>query len=449
MVPDTTFTRRTLLAGSGTALGASLLGIGLFAPTWLPDSVTDALLRVYPEPPGHVWRPDISDAHADGAVAQLEETVERANALRERIDVDSLSEDLAFHLDGGDPSGGWLESAREEPNPQKRLFAATYGMQFAGEVIGYANVALDEVDAEALVERGDRLRAEAADVRDSLGDYPVSDPARDLAYLYLTERELGLARLDSARFGARSGGVPSADEYSEYDVARTWGSYTQAEQRLRTARYYTDLYREGTGDDARPYADALKNALVTLTDAVDEFPARDEVRTTVRDELELTQATPYGAARWELSTLCYDDDFRFGFDEDGHRSGHTVQRVVEVARALLARRAHEFALAELDVSPDDADYDSGRAFREKRRAVRTFRSVRAEYDSPFAGILAQEASDRIRAGDIGIERDGHGRDRDDRPAWQDRVEATTYYLVGTGQLRELGDVLAAILDGAR
>lgn len=447
MVPDTTFTRRTLLAGSGTALGASLVGIGLFAPTWLPDSVTDALLGVYPEPPDRVWRPDISDVHADEAVAHLEETVERANGLRERIDADSLSEDLAFHLDGGDPSGGWLESAREESDPQERLFAATYGMQFAGEVVGYANVALDEVDAEALVERGDRLRAEADDVRDSLGDYPVSDPARDLAYLYFTERELGLARLDSSRLGARSGGVSSGDEYSDHDVAQTWGSHTQAEQRLRTARYYRDLYREGIGDDARPYADALNHALTALTDAVEEFPTRDEMRTTVRDELELTQETPYGAARWELSTLCYDDDFRFGFDEDGRRSGHAVQHVVEVARALLARRAHDFALAELDVSPDDTDYDSGRAFREKRRAVRTFRSVRAEYDSPFAGVLAQEASDRIRAGDIGLGSDGRGHD--DRPAWQDRAEATTYYLVGTGQLRELGDVLAAILDGAR
>ena len=447
MVPDTTFTRRTLLAGSGTALGAGLVGIGLFAPTWLPDSMTDALLGAYPEPPGHVWRPDISDAHADEAVAHLEETVERANALRERIDADSLSEDLAFHLDRGDPSGGWLESAREESDPQKRLFAATYGVQFAGEVVGYANVALDEVDAGALAERGDRLRAEAADVRDSLGDYLVSDPARDLAYLYFTERELELARLDSPRFGAHSGGVPSGDEYSDHDVARTWGSHTQAEQRLRTARYYRDLYREGIGDGARPYADALNHALATLTDAVEEFPTRDEMRTTVRDELELTQETPYGAARWELSTLCYDDDFRFGFDEDGHRSGHTVQHVVEVARALLARRAHDFALAKLDASPDDADYDSGRAFREKRRAVRTFRSVRDEYGSPFAGVLAQEASDRIRAGDIGLESDGRGHD--DRPAWQDRVEATTYYLVGTGQLRELADVLAAILDGAR
>lgn len=446
MVPDITLTRRTLLAGSGTALGASLLGAGLFAPTWLPDSVTDALLGVYPEPPGHVWRPEISDAHADEAVEHLAETVERANALRERIDVNSLPEDLAFHLDNSDPSGGWLESARGDSDPRERLFAATYGMQFAGEVVGYANVALDEVDAEALVERGDRLRTEADDVLDSLGNYPVSDPARDLAHLYFTERELGLARLDSPRLGAHSGGVPSADEYSNHDVARTWGSHTQAEQRLRTARYYRDLYRENIDDAARPYADVLNDALTTLTDAVDEFPTRGEMRTTVRDELELTQETPYGAARWELSTLCYDDDFRFGFDEDGYRPGHTVQRVVEVARALLERRAHEFSLAELDVSPDDADYDSGRAFREKRRAVRTFRSVREEYDSPFAGVLAQGASDRIRAGDIGIGGDEHGHD--DRPAWQDRVEATTYYLVGTGQLRELGDVLGMILDGA-
>lgn len=443
MVPDVT--RRTLLAGSGTALGAGLLGTGLLAPSWLPDPVTDALLGVYPEPPGHVWRPEVSDDHADEAVAFLAETVEQANALTERIDVDSLPEDLAFRLDERrDPSGGWLESAREESDPWERLFAATYGMQFAGEVVGYANVALDEVDAEALVERGDRLRTGADEVLASLGEYPVSDPARDLAYLYFVERELAFARLNSHRSGVHAGGVASADEYSDHDVASTWGSHVQAEQRLRNARYYRDLYRENLGDDARPYADVLDDALATLADAIDEFPRRDEMRTRVEEELELTQETPYGAARWELLTLCYDNDFRSGFDGNGYRPDHTVQRVVEVARALLARRAHGFALSELDVSPDDTDYDSGRAFREKRRAVRTFRSVRDEYESPFAGVLAQEAADRIRAGDVGI---GKEWDRhDDRPAWQDRVEATTYYLVGTGQLRELDGVLAEILD---
>ncbi|MFC4246042.1 transcriptional initiation protein Tat [Natribaculum luteum] len=440
MVPDITLTRRSLLVGSGIATGG-LLGTGFVAPTWLPDPVTDALLPVYPEPPSHVWRPKVSDDHADEAVTHLEEAVEQATTLQKRVDVDALSDDVAHHLDTRDPSGGWLESAKSESDPWERLSAATYGMQFAGEVVGYATVALDEEDAEALVERGDRLRTAADDVLDSLGDYPVSNASRDLAYLYFVERELSLARLDSHRSGMYMGDTASADEYSEHDVASTWASHLQAEQRLRNARYYRGLYREHLGDDTRPYADVLNDALTALTAAVDEFPTRNEMRETVSEELELTQDSPYGAARWELVTLCYDNDFRFGFDEDGYRPEHTVQHVVDVGRALLARRAHEFALSELDVSPDDTGYDSGRTFREKRRAVQTFRSTREQHDSPFAGILAQEAADRIRAGDIGV-----GGDRDERPAWQDRVEATTYYLVGTGQLRELGDVLGRILD---
>ncbi|WP_101297309.1 transcriptional initiation protein Tat [Halegenticoccus soli] len=446
MVPDIPFTRRNLLVGTGVGLGVGSLGTGLYAPTWLPDPVTDALLSIYPEPPAHAWRPAMSDAHADKAVALLEETVQRATALRRRVDVGSLPEDLAFHLDRSDPSGGWLQSARDESDPWERLFAATYGMQFAGEAVGYAKVALDETDPEALVERGDRLRTAADGVLDSLGNYRISDPARDLAHLWFAERELSLARLDSHRSGTYTGGADDPDEYSERDVAATWGSHVQAEQRLRNARYHRDLYRENLGDGARPHANALDDALVALTDAVNEFPTRDELRRKIDEELELAQETPYGAARWELLTLCYDDSFRFGFEEGGYRRGHTVQRVVEVARALLARRAHAFALSELGVSPDDADYDSGRAFREKRRAVRTFRAVRAEHDSPLAGVLAQEASDRIRAGDVGV---GSGRSREDGPAWRDRVEAATYYLVGTGQMRELGGVLGAILGGSQ
>ncbi|WP_458208168.1 transcriptional initiation protein Tat [Haladaptatus sp. NG-SE-30] len=446
MVPDISLTRRTLLAGTGVTLGGGLVSTGFLAPTWLPDRVTDYLLRVFPEPPSHIWRPEITATHADEAVALLEETVEQANSLRDRIDIDSLPDDLAFSLDNSDPSGGWLGSAKDESDPWERLFAATYGMQFASEVIGYAKVALDEVDPESLVERGDQLRMAADNVLDSLGDYPVSNPARDLAYLYFVERDLSLARLDSHRSGTYAGGVASADDYSNHDVARTWGSHIQAEQRLRNARYYRDLYRENLGDDTRPYAGVLDDSLTMLMSEINRFPRRDEMRTKVADELELTQETPYGAARWELLTLCYDTDFRIGFDEDSYRPGHTVQHVVEVAWELLARRAHEFALSELGVSPDDTDYDSGNAFREKRRAARTFRSVRAEHDSPFAGVLAREASDRIRAGDIGV---GKKWGDDDRPAWQDRVEATTYYLVGTGQMRELGDVLGIVFDTMR
>lgn len=433
-------TRRRLLAGAGAAVGGGALA-GWVAPTWLPDPVTDALILAYPDVPSQLWRPSVSSAHADEAVAELEATVERARALQERIDVDSLPEDLAFHLDNEDPSGGWLESAKDESDPSERLFAATYGMQFAGEVVGYARVVLDEEDPEALAERADRIREAAEDVLASFSEYRVSDPGRDLAPLYFVERELSLARIDTGREWREDGEPIGEGEYSARDVASAWGSHTQAEQRLRNARHYREQYRENLGDDARPYADTLEQAQSAFADAVESFPTREELRTELSEERDLTQETPYGAARWELFTLCYDNDFRFGFESDGYRSGHRLQQVVETGLALLARRSHEFALAELGVEPDDTDYDSGHAFRAKRRAVRTFGSVRDEHGSPFAGVVAESATDLIRAGDIGL---GDWDRPGDRPAWQARVEAATYYLVGTGVLRELGDVLAPV-----
>lgn len=439
MVPD--ITRRTLLAGSGTALGMGLLATGQLAPEWLPDPVTDTLLQLYPDPPDHLWQPEISDAHADEAVALLEATVEHANALKERIDVDSISGDYAHNLrDKRDPSGGWLESATEESDPRERLFAATYGMSFAGETVGYAKVALDDVDIEELRRRSDRLWTDAEEVLDSLGEYPVASPSRDLAYVYFVERALSFARMDAPRLDRETEGAGS-EAYSPYEIGSIHGSQVRATQRIRNARYYRDLYHEQLGEDARPYADELSAALATFTDAIEEYPPRREMweRAT---ELREAEETPYAVARWELVMLCFDDDFRWGYDEGEHQHGHAVQQIVEVGRALMARRAHDFALGRLDVDPEATDYDSGRAFREKRRAVETFRSVRADHDSPFAGILAEEAASRIRSGDIGIKM----RDHDDgMPAWRDRVKATVYYLVGNGTMGELDDVLDVIL----
>lgn len=443
MVPDPSLTRRTVLGGAGALLGAAAVGTGLLAPTWLPDPVTDAALELTPDPPDHLWRPAVTEAHADDAVARLEAAVTEARRLRERVDTADVDDDVAFYLRGGDPSGGWLETAKSESDPHERLFDATYGMQFAGEVVGAAKVALGEVDAAAIVERGDRLRTAADDVRDSLGDYLVSDPARDLGRLYYVERELSLARLDSHRDGTFTGGVAPAESYDAGDVAGTVGSHLQAEQRIENARRYRDQYRENLADDPRPYRESLATALDSLVAEIDEYPRRHEFQEALR-ERDIDQSTPYGAARWELFTLCFDGDFRFGYDADGYRSGHLVQRTTEAARALLARRAHEFALSNLGVSPNDDGYDSGRALRAKRRAMRTFRSVRETHDSPFASVLAAEAASRIRAGHVGVSMaDG------DRPAWQPRVEATTYYLVGRGSLRELGDVFGTVVADER
>ena len=430
--------RRQLLGLLGG--GGVLAGIGWFAPEWLPDPVTDTLTTIYPDPSSnYVWQPPVSDDHADEAVRRLEETVEQATQLRTRIDLDSVDEDTRFHLRGS-PAGGHLESAKDEQNARKRLFSATSGMQFAGEAVGYAKVALGEEDPDALLERGRELRQTSDDVANSISDYPVSDAGRDLGYLYAIERQLSFGRVSSYWSGTYTGGDPdSVDDYSPHGFANTWGSQLQAAQRLENARHYREQYRSGLGDDPRSHRERLEDSLGGLLAEIDQYPTRDEMRTKIEDELGLDQSTPYGAARWELYTLCFDNDFRF-FGDDFRRD-LTVLRVIETGNALLARRAHDFVLDELDVAPDDTDYDSGRAFRAKRRAMREFRTARNEYDSNFAGVVASEAASRIRGGDVGLS----GRFDDDRPAWYERVESAVYYLVGAGMMRNLGEVADPLL----
>ncbi|RDI72915.1 transcriptional initiation protein Tat [Halopelagius longus] len=433
MVPDTDFTRRRLLVGAGATAGAALLGAGVFAPEWLPNALTDPLVVHYPEPPNHLWRQSVTDDHADEAVSALESAVARAEELRSRVDDSELSDDMRHRL-GHDPSGGWIDDARSESDNWTRLFNATYGLQFAGEAIGYARVALGEEDPGALVERGRRFRTAAEEIRDSVGDYLVSDPGRDLAALYAVERNLSFAKLNSHRDGVYTGGEADASEYSDHSVASTWGAHLQAEQYLRNARHFRERYREALGDDARSSADELETALNSLRSDVEEFPTRREMRGRLETD-DLGQSTPYGVVRWKLTTYCFDDDFRF--DADGVRADHTVERAVRLARALLARRAHGYALDELSVTPDDADYDAGRTLTAKRDAMRTFRRVRRTRDSPFESVLAEAAASRIRAGDVGLDsafRDG------DRPAWRPRVEASVSFLVGEGEMRELGGV---------
>ncbi|WP_148414309.1 transcriptional initiation protein Tat [Haloferax sp. KTX1] len=436
--PDdrSSLSRRQLLGlvGGAGAVG----GIGWFRPTWLPDPITDWLTRVYPDPPSnYVWRPPVSDEHADAAVRRLEETVEQAKQLRSRIDLDSVDEEMRFHLRGS-PAGGHLESAKEERDARDRLFSATYGMLFAGEAVGYAKIALGEEDPDARLERGRELREASDAVADSISEYRVSAPGRDLGYLYAIERELAFVRISSHWNGTSVGGDPdSVDEYSPHGLANTWGSQLQAEQRLENARHYREQYRSGLGDDPQPHRERLDDALLGLLAETDRFPRRDQMRTKLEDELELDRSSPYGAARWELYTLCFDNDFRFYGDD--LRRDLTVFRVVKTDQALLARRAHDFALDALGVDPGDTDYDSGRSFRAKRRAMRDFRATRDEYDSNFAGVVASEAASRIRAGDVSLE-------MGDGPAWKERVESAVYYLVGAGMMRELGNVVDPVVN---
>ncbi|ELZ67550.1 Tat (twin-arginine translocation) pathway signal sequence domain-containing protein [Haloferax prahovense DSM 18310] len=432
--PDdrSSLSRRQLLGlvGGAGAVG----GIGWFRPTWLPDPITDWLTTVYPDPSSnYVWQPPVSDAHADAAVQRLEETVEQATELRSRIDLDSVGEEMRFHLRGS-PAGGHLESAKDWGSARDRLRSATSGLQYAGETVGYATVALGDDDPEFLVERGRELDRAADDLASSLSEYRVSDPGRDLAFPYAVERLLSFARIEISWDGVDDGG--ESMDYSAHDFAGEWGSQLQAQQRLRTARHHREQYRANLGDDATPYRDRLTDAIESFRAQLDEYPRRSEVRTTIEEERDLDQSTPYGAARWELFTLCFDNDARYVGD---YERGLTAKQFVDTARALLARQAHDFALDALDVEPGDTDYDSGRSFRAKRRAMRDFRATRDEYDSNFAGVVANEAASIIRAGDVSLE-------MGDGPAWKERVESAVYYLVGAGMMRELGNVVEPVVS---
>ena len=423
--------RRQLLGllGGGSA---AVAGVSWFAPSWLPDPVTDTLTTLYPDPSSnYVWRPPVSDDHADEAVAELERAVEKATELRSRIDSDSVDEDLEFFL-RSDPAGGHLESAKRDRNNRDKLHHATTGLQYTGESIGAAKVVLDENDPEAVVQRGDEIRDAADDIADSISEYRVSDAGRDLGYLYAVERRLMFARLESHQGGVFTGGTADADEYDAHDIADTWGSHLQAEQYIRTARHYRDQYQSNLGSNPTSHRSRIQNALDDFLVEIEEYPTRGEMRTTVEEELDDNDRTPYGVARWELYMLCFDNDFRM-FENSLDRDLLAL-RVVDTGDALLKRRAHDFVLAELDVEPGDTDYDSGQSFRAKRRAMRQFRTTKDEYDSNVAAVVSNEAASLIRGGDVGLE-------MGDGPAWRERVDSAVYSLVAEGMLRNLGDVV--------
>ncbi|ELZ82998.1 hypothetical protein C453_13361 [Haloferax elongans ATCC BAA-1513] len=394
--------------------------------------MTDTLTTLYPDPSSnYVWRPPVSDNHADEAVAELEEAVKQANELRSRIDIDSVHEDLKFYL-RADPAGGHLQSAKSDRNNRDKLHHATTGIQYTGKSIGAAKVVLDEADPEAVVQRGRDLRQSADDIANSISEYRVSDAGRDLAYLYAIERRLMFARLESHQGGIFTGGTADADEYDAHDIAGTWGSHLQAKQYIRTARHYRDQYQSNLGSQPASHRSRIRNALDDFLAEIEKYPTRGEMRTTVEEELDDDDRSPYGVARWELYMLCFDNDFRV-FENSLDRDLLAL-RAVGTGDAFLKRRAYDFVLSELDVDPDDTGYDSSRSFRAKRRAMRQFRTTTDEYDSNFAGVVASEAASLIRGGDVGLE-------MGDGPLWRERVDSSVYSLVAEGMLRNLGEVV--------
>src|SRR6056297_202812 len=305
MVPDSSLSRRRLLGGLAGAAGATTLAVGATTPTALPDVLTDWATEVYPTPPEvtELWRPTVTEAHAREAVTLLDETVAEGKRLRKRIETDE-------HFLG---AGGWLENAREalgNGNNHEALFDAGYGLQFAGEKLGFARAKLGKVDRQSLAERSRRLHDRSERVAEDLKPCPTVAPGRDLAWYYAIERQLVMARfhdeydeLADERDGAEEESGPDS-EYDAEEFGAITASLLQAKLHVRTAERYRDLLGAKLDGSTTPYADHLRNVADEFRAGIDSFSSREEVRSEFESNVEESAdgdgSQPYEFARSRL-----------------------------------------------------------------------------------------------------------------------------------------------------
>ncbi|UPV76793.1 hypothetical protein M0R89_21625 (plasmid) [Halorussus limi] len=430
MVSDSTsLSRRRLLGGLAGVAGGTTVAVGATVPTALPDALTDWATKAYPTPPevNEQWRPTVTEDHASEVVALLEDTVSEGQRLWKRIETD----------DDFLGAGGWLENARKalrNGNYHEALSDATYGIQFAGEDLGFARAKLGRVELPSLADRAGRLLDRCRRVADDLKPYPTADPGRDLAWYYRIERELVSARLnfDWGELDAAQDGMDDENgpDSSKFD-ARTVGSITsqilQGKCHLRNAERYRDLLAETVSDSATRYADHLRGVAEEFDAGIDSFPTRDEIRSQFLDEDDDERYGPYEFARSRLARWCFDWDFRFG---SGEGEDLLVYRAVQLSKGLAQRRAHDFAVEHLAVERGDTGFDSGRALAEKRRARSVYRSVVGSNPPPLLTRQVRRAVEDLQVAKVGF---GGSYQR---PRWRERLEAYLYALVGRAKLRE-------------
>lgn len=447
MVPDpSSFSRRQVLAGLGGGagvLGSGTLVVGATRPTALPNRVADWATNRYPTPPpaSSHWQPTVTEEHAREAVALLAETEGAAKDRLEDVDSDPRPRD----------SGGWLETAEgslEDGDYRKALSDATYGIQFAGEALGYARAELDEADPDELADRSRELFERIDTVVGDLGSYPVREPARDLAWYVEIESELQRGRrladwrgLDAVRDG--DDGTESEFSASDpSDVGEVTGKLLQAEIAVGNAERYRDQLWKHVGDADETYGAHLRRVVDDFRDELESMPTRDEVRSAYIDD-DTERYGPYEFAHSRLATWCFpasisppwttpiDDEF-------------LVLRTLAAARGLGDWRAHEDAVDDLVVDPDDEGFDPGHVLAEKRRARSTYRNVIGSDPTPFMVVLSERAIEDVRVADI--DRGSWQRDDSKWTAWNERVQAYLYARIGRARLRAYPDVYELVVD---
>lgn len=419
MVPD--FSRRRLLAGGGALALGGVAGVGLANSGWLSRLTDDEGGRSIPE---QVWHPPVSASHADAALERLETAVDRAERLADRVE----SQTGSAPRWADEPAGGWLADARRESVPRERLADATSGLATAGSRIGEAKEILGGTVSDDIRERSLAVRSEADRLQDELGDYPVSNPSRDLASLYFVEVES-----DNASFLAPFDG---SSESTTGDLSQFHSHLLRAEQALANAHYYRNQYRDGLGDETMPVRQSVQDAQREFIESIDALPSENDVQEAITPDEEGYYGTDvYQQATQPLWADCYDSDFRYGYGPDGRRRGHDVQRLVDTGRALLWRRGCQFARSELSVTPDQAEFDRQRMRDAESRALDAYESVRSNYDAPLPELFVQSGATAIT---VGQSRTEFGQTS------ELYAKATTFYLVGIGILQAIEDVVSTL-----
>lgn len=441
MVPDPpTTSRRRLLAGFGggvAALVGGTVALGATEPTALPDRLTDAATVHYPEPPetATLWRPTVTEAHAREAVELLAETSERADELWPRVDVDEPT------ILGPPVAGGWLETAREhlrEEDYPRAVFDAIYGIQFAGESLGFARGKLDRVGWQALADRATSLQERARAVTTALQPYPTTVPRRDLAWYARIEQAAQVAGTKATR------AVPEPDRQSEDPDPDALGEATatllQARLYVREAERFRELLSARVDGETTPFRDRLAAVVERFRSDLAEYPGRDAVMERYFDR-DADEYGPWEFAHSRLARWCFDSSRSLSVPWETTIDEELLAlRAVALSIGLARRRAHGRVVDRLVVEPDDTGFDSGHTLAAKRRAQSTYRSVVGSDPSPLLVAQIGRAVEDIQVAEV-----RPGDPDDDRPAWRRRLKPYLYALLGRAKLQVFPPLRDAIL----